>query len=374
MDTAVAEPAAAAAGRGVIPALPFTSSSHEHVEPAFTVTATPTTAEQQLNPIDIPAYGYFRYLFLEVVCSGGVGGTLAADAPWNILSRVTLQDVNGANIVDLSGYNLFLANLIGGYSFNADPSDSPWYVGSAPNPAFYLRVPVEISRKDGLGSLANQNSAANFKLNLSINTRANITSADFTTPPLVTIKGWLEAWTLPAQVDGRGRPQAQVPPLLGTGQYWSSQRVSGILVGNNTLPIRRVGNLIRTVIFVARDASNVRVDTVFPDPMQFTWDGNVIFNASQKYLQQYLFEEMVNAARPTGVYALLYNTGGPAGHVGNEEPNLYLPTAQSSRLELYGNSAVAGSIEVIMNEIAPIEQVQTERYMVPNDSSFRPAT
>lgn len=368
---AMAGGAAAVAGPGgsvpaQIPALPFTASAHEHTEPAFTLTVTPTTAVQQQNPIDIPAYGYLRHIFLEISAAGGVGGTAAADFPWNVFSSINLADVNGANIFGpLDGYATYVANLLGGYS--ADPllTNAPGFVGTAPNPTFYMRVPVEIAHKDGLGALSNQNSAANYKLNLAINTIANMTSVAFTTPPVLTIRGWLEAWTLPSATDGRGRPQAQVPPMLGTGQLWT-QRTQSILVGSNTVSMTRVGNLIRLLGIITRDGTGARVDTVFPDPAQFNWDGMTIHNASQRYLKNRAFEQVQGKAAftwPTGVWAFLFNTGGADQSIGNESPDLWLPTTQSSRLEIVGNSAVAGSAQILTNEVSPVEQDQTERYM-----------
>lgn len=358
----------ATAAPPVVAALPFVASAHEHTEPAFTVTATPTTATQALNPIDIPAYGYLRYIFLEISCAGGAGGTLAADAPWNMLQSVSLQDVNGANLFGpMDGYGTYLANLFGGYNNRSNPVDSPFYVGSAPNPVFYLRIPVEITRRNGLGSLANQNSGANYKLNLTINTIAAMTSVAFTTPPVITIRGWLEAWTLPAATDNRNRPQAQVPPLLGTGQYWSSRTQSGILVGNNTVALTRLGNYIRTLVFVARDASGVRSDSVFPDPFQFNWDGMTIRNQSQRYTKQDIYEKTDGTLTlPTGVFVLPFNHGSPDGTVGNEDPDMWLPTTSNSRIEVTGSSAAAGSIQVLTNEVAPVEQDQTQRYVVTN--------
>src|SRR4051812_13344085 len=114
--TAVAQPQGAPARptpQQVIQALPFVSGAHEHVESAFTRSVTPTTSTQQLDPIDVPAYGYARYLMLEVTASGGSGGTLAADGPWNLFSQITLQDVNGNQIYGpMSGYSTYIANLI----------------------------------------------------------------------------------------------------------------------------------------------------------------------------------------------------------------------------------------------------------------------
>jgi hypothetical protein len=154
----------------MVAALPFTVGSHEHVEgPAYQTTVTLGAAAQALTPIDVPAYGYFRSLFVEVVCAGGSTGTIAADGPWSFFSSVSLQDVNGANIINpVDGYSLYLMNLFGGYSFNNNPANVPWAVLTAPNPTFGIRIPVEIITRDALGALANQNSAATYKLNLTV--------------------------------------------------------------------------------------------------------------------------------------------------------------------------------------------------------------
>jgi hypothetical protein len=142
-----------------------------------------------------------------------------------------------------------------------------------------------------------------------------------------------------------------------------------VLVGNNTVGLTRVGNYIRNLVFVARDATSVRSDTVFPDPMIFNWDGMQVDNASQRYLIQYWFEKVVGAlTRPTGVFVLPFSTAGQDDRMGNDPPDLWLPTSQSSRLEITGNSAAAGSIQVYTNEVAPIESDQGERYQFGNAS------
>lgn len=361
-------PTAPAQAQRVMPLLPFTASAHEHTEPAFTVTVTPGAAVQNLNPIDVPAYGYLRHIVLEITAAGGAGGTIAADGPWNLIQSVTLQDVNGANIVGpIDGYALYVANLLGGYVFNNNPANLPNFSGSAPNPSFSIRIPVEISARDALGALANQNAAANYKLSLAVNSLAAAFSVAPTTAPTLTIRGWLEAWTLPAPSNNRGEPQAQVPPLLGTGQYWSTTTRS-ILAGNNTLGVTRVGNLIRNIGLIARDATGVRADTVFPDPLQFNWDGNQIHNASVRYFKNILFERIGGGfTLPAGVLALPFSHG-LTGRMGNETPDLWLPTTQSSRLEFAGNAGAAGSIQMVVNEVAPVEPNQAERYQVPNDT------
>lgn len=370
MMMAVAAPAAAAHNSqpAVMTALPFVASSHEHVEPAFTVTVTPGAAAQQLNPIDIPASGYFRYLFLEVVAAGGTGGTIDADGPWNIFQSIHLHDVQGGKIFGpMDGYAAYIANLLGGYSGRPNPVDSPWYVGTSPNPAFYLRIPLELARKNGLGSLANQSSASEYKLDIAINTLAAAFSVAPSPVPTYTIKGWLEAWTLPALTNNRGQLQSQVPPLLGTGQVWTSRTQQGIAVGDNTLRSTRVGNYWRLIAWIARNSSGVRANNVFPDPLSWTWDGTTIRKMSQNYMRQEVYEKLRGAVTlPTGVFALLFNTANESASVGNEDPDLWLPTSGTSRIEIQGTAAAAGSWQELINDVAPIEEDVALRAQTPN--------
>lgn len=360
------------APQAAMPALPFVASAHEHTEPAFQLTVTPGAAVQPQNPLDVPAQGYLRAVWLEVTASGGAGGVASADFPWNLIQSVGFQEVNGSTILTpIDGYALYIANVIGGYAYTNDPAQSPMFIGSAPNPRFWLRVPVEISHKDGLGALANQNAAAQYKLSLAINSLAAAFSTAPTTAPTLTIRGWVEAWTLPAATDNRGRPQAQIPPLLGTGQYWSTT-TRAVIAGANTLAVRRVGNYIRALVWICRDNTGARTDAVFPDPWRFNWDGNMIHNASQLYLLNYL-REKVNGpfTRPVGVFALPFNHIS-TGRMGNEDPSLWLPTMDSSRIELDGNSAVAGNIQELVNEVAPVETNQAQRYEFPNNTGASP--
>lgn len=372
---------AVATAQPSIPAIPFPAASHRHAELAFQFTAVPGAAVQQLNPIDIPASGYFRSLFLEVTSTAGTVGVLSTDGPSNFFQSILLQDVNGANIFGpLDGYASALTHVCGGHAFKvheqvgvADPAT----IIVGPNPVFSMRIPLEVSQRTGLGALANQNSAANYKLTMAINSEAAITSTPWTVDPTYTVKGWLETWTLPAPQDARNNPQMQVPPLLGTGMFHSS-RSKAVSVGNNTVEFTRLGNLLRYIMFIARDVSGVRSAAVFPDPVSFTWDGNNIMSqVSQRYLRTLFNEAILNTglatmgltpSLPVGVYVLPYNTANQGGRMGDEDPDLYLPTSQSSRLEINGNSAAAGTIQVVTCEVAPYEVTQAERYQQPNAS------
>jgi hypothetical protein len=114
--------------------------------------------------------------------------------------------------------------------------------------------------------------------------------------------------------------------------------------------------------FIGRDNSGVRTNASLPDPFQFNWDGMGIMNASQAYMRNYLYEKTNGIVTlPTGVLALLFNVA-EGGQIGNEGSTLWLPTMQSSRLEITGTWAGVGSMQVLTNEIAPVDADQATRY------------
>lgn len=359
-----------------VPIVPFTSAAHEHTEAVADITVTPTASAQVLSAIDVPAFGFIRHLFFEVSGSAGVlgAGTLSGDYPHNLFQQISLSDVNGAPIFGpYDGYAALMANVYGGYGFNSDPRRDPAYVSTI-NAVFKFRVPIEISHHDGFGALANQNSAANYKLNLTINPSTVIYSVAPTTPATFRIRVYLEAWTLPNETDVVGRPQAQFPPVHGTSQFWSSN-VKSVTVGQNTVPLVRVGNLIRNIVVIARNASGVRADNVFPDPVQVNWDARVLLNDSQGYRKYVSWERannLLNNTNDTGVFVFGFDHS-DKNNQGDDSPVLWLPTVQSTRLEIAGTIAAAGTLQVLTNDVAPAEVVPAERYVETSQTGFHPA-
>lgn len=357
--------------------IPFTAAAHEHTEAAFDVSVLPGANVTQLGPFDVPAFGYIRHLVLEVTASGGVAGpgVLSADGPFNLFQSIAMLDVNGAPIFGpIDGYAALWANIAGGYAYQADPRRGPGYsaVVGAGSPTFILRIPVEITHFDGMGSLANQNAAASYKIQLSVNPAATIYSTAPTTVPTFRIRGWLEAWTLPNEVDLAGRPQAVVPPAHGTTQYWSQFIRAGVAVGQNSILLPRVGNLIRNLVFIARLGTGVRSDTVFPDIFTLMWDARILQQVSQNVLIQQMFERWENVTRDAGVFHLSFQHS-QGGRAGDGPPNLWLPTVQSTRLEIQGAVAAAGSIQVVTNDVAPVEVLPAERFVETSATGFTPA-
>lgn len=366
-------PAVESAERGLKP-IPFVGAAHEHVEQVTVQTVTPGAAAVQQGPFDVPAYGYLRHIFFEVVATGGVigSGVLSADYPFILFQNISLLDVNGAPIVNIDGFALLQVNVYGGYGFRSDPRLSPWYVGTI-NAQFFLRVPVEISRHNGLGSLANQNAAAAYKLQWTVNPSTVLYTTAPTTVPTFTIRPQLEAWSLPNPEDLAGEKQQDIPPHHGTTQY-ISYFIRSTVAGNLTYLLPRVGNLLRVLIFICRDttANNPRDDTVMPNPLQITWDARTLTNETQNYRVQKMSEALMQGAtRDTGVFAFLFNNTNN-GEVGDEGPEFWVPTTQSTRLELDGTTATAGQIQTVTIDIAPVEVAPAKRFVEGSESGFHP--
>jgi hypothetical protein len=356
------------------PAIPFTSAAHEHTEPAFTLQAVPSAVSQQLNVPDIPAYGYIRHVLLEVTAAGGVlgPGVMHEDGPFNLFQNIALVDTNGAPIFGpLDGYSTLWANIVGGYAYQQDPRRSPWFSNGV-NFKFFLRVPIEISHYNALGCLSNQNAAGAYKLQLQLNPSTALFSTAPTTLPTVTIKAHLEAWSQPNDTDAAGRPQAQYPPAHGTAQFWSNRSGLPVVAGNNTIPLTRVGSLIRNLVFICRNAAGARSDSAFPDPVTLQWDARAQWQESQNLRIQNMFEKIVNlSARDTGVFWWNFDHA-LQNRAGDGPPSLWLPTVQATRLEIDGNAAVAGTMQILTNDISLAEVVAAERYVETSRTGFHP--
>lgn len=363
------------------PVLTFVEAAHEHDEPAFDVTATPGATVQQLGPFDVPAFGFLRHIYLLVTTSGGVAGSgvLAADAPWNLFTEITLLDVNGGQIYGpLDGYSAMLTNKYGAYAFRPDPTSAPdTSVTSVAAFTFGLRIPVEISGATALGALANQNAAAAYKVRLGINTVANIWSTvTGLTAPACRIRGILEAWTQPAARDALGRAQAGAPPAHGTSQFWSISTAT-LNTGDNLIQLRRMGNLLRTLIFVVRTAGGARQGAGLanmPTVIDLRWDARQIYNEPHQYRRTLTSERGVPGTTNVEDGVLVYDyTHSADGIRGYDDPTLWLPTVQATRFEIHAGDFTAGQLQILTNDVAPVEVNPSDRYVETSQTGFHPA-
>lgn len=368
--TLAGAPADKAAPTKDAPALvvPFVRAAQEHVEAFMDTTIAIGANSTAIAPVDIPAYGFMRGIWIEVTGSGGTGAAAVykGDAPFTALTEISIMDVNGAPIVGpLDGYDVFQIDKVGGYRRGSiNPKLHPDYaVPTTGNFSFLLYVPIELSARDGLGSLANLNAASSYKLRATIAPKGNVFSTDPTTLPNVRVRAWLDAWTQPNGTDLRGQAQATQPPAHGTTSYWS-KTVFNVNTGQQNFKLPRVGNYIRELVFIFRDGSGVRNAASFPASFQLYWDTRLLKDYApivwRGQMSQRLGLKSPTADNAdgldTGVYVEDYCHEFD-GLMGAELRDGWLPTVQSTRLEVIGNFGAAGTLTVLTNDVSPAGEV-----------------
>jgi hypothetical protein len=343
------------------PTIPFVRAATEVNSPA-NVDRSNLIGVNALNlgPDDIPAYGFLRGLIILVDATGGTGAAAVykEDAPWSVIAELALTDVNGQPIVQLSGYELYLAHKWGTSSaFTPDPTLSPYYVAPATNGnfSFLLRVPVEVGIRDALGALDNMNASATYKVRVQQADVTGVYSTNPTTLPTIRLRVWAEQWSPVAANDAAGAPQAQRPASPGTTQFWTRQTFN-VAAGQQVFQMRRVGNLLRNLIFVFRTVAPARSDTNLPDPYQLAWDSKPLYNEPRNLRKHYMRERSNNANSDTGVLVIDFAHDFD-GQLGSEMRDLWLPTLQSTRLEFSGVFGAAGVLTVITNDVTPVGNV-----------------
>jgi hypothetical protein len=108
--------------------------------------------------------------------------------------------------------------------------------------------------------------------------------------------------------------------------------------------------------------------------MILQWDARQLLMDTQKYREHAGFAERANlTSYPTGVFVFPFNHS-TDNMVGDDNPSLWLPTVQATRLELDGTAAEAGTMQQIINDIAPGEVVPSDRYVETSETGFHPQT
>lgn len=365
----------AAQGKGTaVVSVPFVRASDENLQGGnIDVSRILVAGQQDLGVFDITSYGHMAYLHLlvEATLGAGAGAVGTEDAPWNVLQNVALTEPNGAYIVQFpSGYEMLLSNKYGGYfpALASDPRANPVFsaiAGTGGNFSFLLIVPVQLSGRDGLGALPNQDSAGQFKFRVSLAPSATVFSAPpATTLPTVRIRAWLQAWDQP-EVQSAGMVNATAPPASGTTSFWQVQSGITVNAGENVIELKRKGNYLRQIIFVLRRAGTSRAngELDWPQETRFLRDA---FPA--RYYNTSVWKSIM--WQRTGYRGTADTLNAPEngvrfhdymhefdGELGRENRDLWQPTRGSTRLEIAGNFLTAGTLTVLTNDVAIAEDV-----------------
>jgi len=361
--------------------VPFVRASYQYREKIRTDTFQLSAAQQTAQPVPVTPGGFLRGIWLELdnTVNGALGTAVLgqpSDFPFAMIANIQLEDVNGQTIFGpCSGYELYLANKYGGYFPDGDPVVQPGFVGTFVDQYFCLWIPCEI-RSDALGSLSNTDARAQYRLIYTIDSSANILSTGtVTTQPTFTVSTWVDYWAQVERSNMAGEPNEQVPPLLGTTQFWSRE-VPVVTAGAQTVKHNRVGNAIRTVIYVLRNGAaagaaqpaNQRVSN-YVDPIKLKLDNRYLLSESPFLRRRAIMSRLFDLSGPDGDPAaigtptdsiletgtLVYPQSGDlsykpsAGDIGD-----WLDTNEASFLQFEDTlNATVASLTILTNDVAP---------------------
>jgi hypothetical protein len=349
-------------------AKPFIASAFKHSEPFFDSTVQLSATSQFIGPISVVPYGYLRRVFMLVTSTGaGTGGVLssalpAAQAGVFALQNIDFHDVNGASIIqNLNGFDLYLANRFGYYEVASDmPDVSPaWGAMTAASGAFSfgLYVPFEIS-KNGLGCLANQDSAAKYQMSLTIAPASSLFATNPSVLPNIRIRLYADCWSQPYATDIFGRPQTQSPPLIGTTQFLTKFQ-KNVNPGLQTIDLERRGAYIRNLIIYLTGGTSVGgyvpLDMAdYPDPLTMLWDGQIVRVEGLLQRQTIMAHTYPQWGIPVPTGVAVYGNQDDTAY-GDDNGALWYPTLTSTNLQLqgtFGGGASPLTLNILTNDVA----------------------
>jgi hypothetical protein len=370
-STAQAPTAAGGATPSAASVVPFLRGSGKGKYKFYSKTGlTLTTATQDLGPIDVKAYDYMRSILvtLTTTAAGGATGTLAADAPFNAFTNISVLQPNGQTMYQVSGgHQAAMISKYGAYRAWSDPRSDPNYLANGSNATFAFRIPFELDLRDSLGALPNKDAAAPFQLLMTLNTLTNVLGSGQGTSPTFTVEAWLEAYDQPPTILN-GSPVQTTPPNMNTLQRWTEQNIT-LNTGQFDARIRKLGNYIRMFIMEGLTSGNARSDTnMWPDPMQIVLDEDVKDNISYADFQRRIWEVWqyggaapnstpqgradVAGGQDVGVLPIQYFCD--SQNFGLENANLYLPTIESEDYLIRGSwGSSASKLRVLCCEVLP---------------------
>jgi hypothetical protein len=357
---------------------PFCQASKKGWRLVGTVAPAISATPAAIGPFTLTASGgYIRRYVLETILTGATsGGVLSADGPWNLFALVTLTEPNNNPIVNLTGYNLYLADIYSGFSAGANPGADPDYSTTFGNLNMWPYVPVEHD-PTGLGALSDLSSSSGYQLYLLPNPDTTVWSTLPSSLPTATVNVYADFWTLPDRSDGQGNQQTIVPPRAGTICMWN-QVLNIVLAaggGNQEMQLNRMGNQIKTVLTVTR-VSTARSDTPFPNPFRLEWDDVILQGADPQILRKKMWEMVIQQSpRPVGVHAFFFNDG-IERNVGGNGASSWLSTVTDTRFALAGQypAATAPTLDYIVNDVSRAPLGSVERTTVgPSGPGYHPA-
>jgi hypothetical protein len=247
----------------------FTVASRPQRRFSNTQTTSNFTSAGSFQPIQLPATGFVRkieLLFTSTFTTASAAAVVAGDAPFNLITGITLTDATGQPIFQpISGYNLYLINKYlgcGNQKTNiprawGNPQLGPEYAFAASSASgastFRLDIDLEQDYNSGYGCIPNLDS--NASLQLKIDYAVYTVAYTGTTPSAATIAVRVAQYYWAPVGSTVGTSPAQQAPV-GFGDYvetrYETQTVSAST--ENTVNVSNKGGLVKGIIVVSRAA------------------------------------------------------------------------------------------------------------------------
>lgn len=360
----------------VVAARPFVTGTRTLESEVYTQTATQSTSTQALTPYEFQVDGYLSGALIRVTATtAGNSAAVAfnADGPFNVLQSVIVEDIGGKQILGpLDGWKLYVLNRFGGFVYNADAKANGIFTVTTGSGAtggsyrFTLRVPIQVRRRDALGSLPNRNASATFKLKLTLNTSASVYSVAPTAAASINVQIQQHGWATSDNRDYKGNGVSPTPNGVGSLLYTDVETIQ-LASGSFNQRMSTFGGLLRLLVFELRDSTGSRAqgELDFPSLFEMEIDKVKCFSRSPLTWEHLMSEDFATNAsaeatatantKPDGVFVLhwLDDFGLQPGA---ENGFRYQPVTPSTAVQLIGTIGGTGShtLSITKNYFSPV--------------------
>ncbi|HXK36070.1 MAG TPA: hypothetical protein VJ553_00625 [Candidatus Paceibacterota bacterium] len=224
----------------------------------------------QFQPIQLPASGFVRRVrchFSQTWATNAGGAIVGGDAPWNLITNVTLTDATGQPVTQpLTGYQWYLVNKYlptGTIKTNHprnwnNPHMGPEFAyavaaGTTGTANFRLDLDFEQDYNSGYGCIPNLDSNASLQLRIGIAAAATAFAGGVPTAAQMALVVQQDYWAPVAGMLG-GQPVNTQP--VGFGDFVETRAETGqaTAAAVNLLTVTNRGGLIKGMILVSRAA------------------------------------------------------------------------------------------------------------------------
>lgn len=359
-----------------VAALPFTIGSRISKRQSFTIPSTPLAAAAPTTPagtpVAIPAVGWIQTLRLEFTLTNTGGApTFKPDAPFNLIQNITFKNAAGQNLVSpLTGYEWYIQNKYLGLGAGitsaagrvADPKIGRQYSAVATTGThFFLDIPIGLDQSSALGTIPALAGNRNYQLEISFAALSTIFGGTVPTSASISVDATAIYWDVPSAGTPGGVAQADEP--FGAGTLGLIMKDNPLVApGEQMTRLSNVGNVLRCITFIARDATGARVDADWPSIAELFVDNAPMLRYKKTEWQddmvrQYQYDAAALDAPgglDTGVYVIPFHlfAGGTNGDVNNPRSQ-YMATLDSTQLQLkgYGWGSNISQLAIITHSI-----------------------